>query len=115
MYPIFPGVNAWNIANSAPAVKRAISIGYLVCLGNVGGVIGSYIYKEEEAPIYPTGFGSSLAFAAAGMISAFGIAFSFWKINARNGNISEEEIKQKYTEEELERLGEKSPLFKYSL
>lgn len=115
MYPIFPGVNAWNIANSAPAVKRAISIGYLVCAGNIGGVIGSYIYKEEEAPKYPTGFGSSLAFAAAGMLSALSIAFSLWKINARNAKISEEEVRQKYTEDELERLGEKSPLFKYSL
>ena len=115
MYPIFPGVNAWNIANSAPAVKRAISIGYLVCVGNVGGVIGSYIYKEDEAPRYPTGFGSSLAFAAAGMISALSIAFLLWKINARNGKISEEQVREKYTEEELERMGEKSPLFKYSV
>lgn len=115
MYPIFPGVNAWNIANSAPAVKRAISIGYLVCVGNIGGVIGSYIYKEKEAPKYETGFGSSLAFAAAGLISALSIAFFLWKINARNEKIPEEEVREKYTEEELERLGEKSPLFKYSL
>ena len=115
MYPIFPGVNAWNIANSAPAAKRAISIGYLVCAGNIGGVIGSYIYLEKEAPRYPTGFGNSLAFAAAGMVAAFVLEFCFWKINTRDGQITEDEARMKYTEEELDRMGEKSPLFKYSL
>lgn len=115
MYPIFPGVNAWNISNSAPAAKRAISIGYLVCAGNIGGVIGSYIYLEKEAPKYPTGFGNSLAFAAAGMVAALSLAFFLHRINVRNEKVSEDEVREKYTAEELERLGDKSPLFRYSL
>jgi len=115
MYPIFPGVNAWNVANTAGPVKRAISIGYLVCAGNIGGIIGSYIYIEREAPRYPTGFGNSLAFGAAGMVAVLALEFGLWKINKRDAKFSEEEIRAKYTDEQLERMGDKSPLYKYTL
>jgi len=115
MYPIFPGVNAWNVANQAGASKRAISIGYLVCAGNIGGVIGSYIYKENEAPRYPTGFGNSLAFGAAGLIAALTLEYCLFKSNERNAEMSETEIRAKYSDEELEQMGDRSPLYKYSL
>lgn len=115
MYPIFPGVNAWNIVNTAGPVKRAISIAYLVCAGNIGGVIGSYIYIEKEAPKYPTGFGNSLAFAAAGMLAALLLKFCLWKINTRDARLTEDEIRAGYSDEELEAMGDRSPLYKYSL
>ncbi|ERS97557.1 hypothetical protein HMPREF1624_05728 [Sporothrix schenckii ATCC 58251] len=115
MYPIFPGVQAWNLVNTAGPIKRGISIGVLVCAGNIGGVVGSYIYKEEEAPRYPTGYGTSLAFGAAGLVAALVLEYVFWKINLRDAQWTEEEIREKYSDEELERMGDKSPLYKYSL
>lgn len=115
MYPIFPGVNAWNVANQAGPAKRAVSIGLLVCTGNIGGVVGSYIYKDEEAPRYVTGFGTSLAFVASGIVAVVLLEFLLWKSNKRNAALSEDEIRSKYTDEELELLGDRSPLFKYAL
>ncbi|KAI1858991.1 hypothetical protein JX265_004598 [Neoarthrinium moseri] len=115
MYPIFPGVNAWNVANSAGAAKRAISIGYLVCAGNIGGVIGSYIYKDDEAPRYPTGYGNSLAFASAGIVAMLVLEFALWSINKKNAKMTEDEVRQLYSEEDLHKLGDRSPLFKYAL
>ncbi|TPX09500.1 uncharacterized protein E0L32_009243 [Thyridium curvatum] len=115
MYPIFPGVNAWNVANQAGPTKRAVSIAYLVAMGNVGGVIGSYIYKEDEAPEYPTGFGNSLAFAAAGLIAALLLEYLLLRSNRRNEKLTEVEVRARYTDEELERMGDRSPLYKYAL
>lgn len=115
MYPILPGVNAWNVANCPNPEKRAISIGFLVCIGNVGGLIGSYIYLDREAPRYPTGFGTSFGFAAAGIIAATTLEVSLKRLNKKKAAMSEEEIRSRYTDEELDRLGEKSPLFKYAL
>jgi hypothetical protein len=115
MYPIFPGVNTWNIVNTAGPIKRAISIGYLVCAGNIGGVVGSYIYKENEAPRYPTGFGTSLAFAAAGILAALALEYGLWRINKRDAQLTEDEVRARYSDEELEKMGDKSPLYKYSL
>lgn len=115
IYPILPGCNAWTINNLAGAEKRAIGIATMICIGNLGGIVGSFIYQEKEKPRYPTGFGSSLAFAAAGMACAFTLEYLFWRINQKNAEKSEEEWRTIYTEEQLEKMGDRSPLFRYSL
>ncbi|WQF80838.1 Putative major facilitator superfamily, MFS transporter superfamily [Colletotrichum destructivum] len=115
MYPILPGVNAWNLANTPSPTKRAISIGFLVCVGNIGGLIGSYIYLDKEAPRYPTGFGTSFGFASAGVVAAVTLELLLKRLNKKKELLSEDEVRQRYTDEELDRMGERSPLFKYAL
>ncbi|CRK33818.1 hypothetical protein BN1708_006180 [Verticillium longisporum] len=115
MYPILPAVNAWNVANCPSPQKRAISIGFLVCVGNIGGLIGSYIYLDREAPRYPTGFGTSFGSASAGIIAGTVLEFSLRRLNKKKELLDEDEIRRTYTDEELDKMGEKSPLFKYAL
>ena len=115
MYPILPGVNAWNVANTPDPAKRSINIGLLVCIGNIGGLIGSYIYLESEKPEYPTGYGTSLGFAVAGIIAGTLLEVLLKRGNAKKASMTEEEIRARYSDEDLDRMGEKSPLFKYAL
>ncbi|KAL4863851.1 hypothetical protein BDV12DRAFT_206161 [Aspergillus spectabilis] len=115
MYPILPGVNAWNVSNCPNPTKRAISIGYLICLGNVGGLIGSFIYKENEAPRYVTGYGNSFAFASAGIVACLVLETSLWKLNKKKAAMTEVEVHERYTDEELNGMEERSPLFRYTL
>ncbi|KAI8259797.1 Major facilitator superfamily transporter [Colletotrichum sp. SAR11_239] len=115
MYPILPGVNAWNVANTPSPTKRAISIGFLVCVGNIGGLIGSYIYMDKEAPTYPTGYGTSFGFASAGVIAVITLEALLYRRNKKKELMAEDEVRQRYSDEELDRMGEKSPLFKYAL
>lgn len=115
VYPILPGCNAWTINNLAGPEKRAIGIATMICIGNLGGIVGSFIYQEKESPKYPTGFGTSLSFAAAGTVCAFTLEWLFWHINKKNGEKTEEEWRAIYTEAQLEKMGDRSPLFKYNL
>lgn len=132
VYPILPGCNAWTINNLAGPEKRAIGYGTIrifipifsltlyriatmICIGNLGGIVGSFIYQEKESPKYPTGFGTSLSFAAAGMICAFTLEYLFWSINKRNAKKTEEEWRAIYNEDQLRKMGDRSPLFKYHL
>ncbi|KAJ4359015.1 hypothetical protein N0V95_002551 [Ascochyta clinopodiicola] len=115
VYPILPGCNAWTINNLAGPEKRAIGIATMICIGNMGGIVGSFIYQEKESPKYPTGFGTSLSFAAAGMVCAFTLEWLFWRINKKNGEKTEEEWRAFYSEAQLEKMGDRSPLFKYHL
>ncbi|KAJ5183379.1 hypothetical protein N7492_000995 [Penicillium capsulatum] len=115
MYPILPGVNAWNVSNIPNPRKRAVAIGYLICMGNAGGIIGSYIYRAEEKPKYPTGYGTSFAFAAAGVVAGLTLEYFLWRENAKKEKVTEVEICARYTEDELREMGERSPLFKYTL
>ena len=115
LYPIGPGVQAWNMNNLAGPAKRAMGIGWMTGVGNMGGITGSFIFMEKEAPKYPTGFGASLGFAAAGVLAALLLEFLLWSINKKNEKLTEADVHSQFSEEELDKMGDKSPLFKYTL
>jgi hypothetical protein len=95
--------------NLAGPAKRAMGIGWMTGVGNMGGITGSFIFIEKEAPKYPTGFG------AAGVAAAFLLEFLLWSINKKNEKLSEADVHAYFSEEELDKMGDKSPLFKYTL
>ena len=115
LYPIIPGANAWNANNLAGPLKRSAGIAYLGTFASAGGLAGSFIYIESEAPTYPTGFGTSLAMAGAGVAAALLLEIFLWRINARDARLTVQDIKDRYTDDELIDMGDKSPLFKYIL
>lgn len=115
IYPIQPAGSSWASNNLAPASRRAIGVAFNICVGNIGGIIGSYMYLDSEKPKYYTGFGLSLAFGGSGVIVALLLELSYKWENNRRDKMSEAEVRAKYTEEELMRMGDKSPLFRYTL
>lgn len=114
-YPILPSANAWILSNLAGPEKRAMGIAWLVSLGNLGGIPGSFIFKPDEAPRYPTAYIASFSIAAAGMASCLALEFGYWSINKRRAQKSESAWREEYTDAQLEKMGDGSPLFKYTL
>ncbi|KAH6972789.1 major facilitator superfamily domain-containing protein [Ilyonectria sp. MPI-CAGE-AT-0026] len=114
IYPIQAAAASWNANNIAPSSRRAVGIALMNCVGNCGGIIGSFMYLEREKPKYYTGFGLSLAFGATGLIVALFLELSYKMLNARKAKIADE-ARIKYTEEELFEMGDRSPLFKHVL
>jgi len=92
-----------------------MGIALMIATGNLGGIVGSFIYQEKESPKYPTGFGTSLAFAAAGACSALTLEFLYWRLNKKAAEKTEDEWREIYTDAQLEKMGDRSPLFKYAL
>lgn len=92
-----------------------LGVAYMVMIGSAGGLIGSFIFLDKEKPKYPTGFGTSLALAGAGAVSCIVLELTYWRINKEREKISEDEIRDKYSPEQLEELDDRSPLFRYSL
>jgi MFS family permease len=115
IYPTYPATASWAINNLAPSKRRAIGSAFNICLGNTGGIIGSYMYLDREAPTYQTGFGLSLAFGLSGLLVASVLEVSLVRANRRNTAMSEMEVREKYTDEQLLALGDRSPLFRYML
>lgn len=114
-YPITPNVAAWMSNNLAGPAKRASGIGFMLTMANTAGIIGSFIYKEEEKPRYPTGYGTSLGLTVAGMVAALILEFGLWRSNTRNKKMTHGEIRAKWNDQELADMGDKSPTFKYTL
>ena len=49
------------------------------------------------------------------MVSSLVLEWLFWRINKKNARKTEEEWRAIYTEAQLEKMGDRSPLFKYHL
>lgn len=79
------------------------------------GIIGTNIFLDREGPRYPTGYGVSLGMICLGMAAALLMEFLLWTKNKSKAQISETEIRQQYTDEQLDSMGERSPLYKYTL
>ena len=115
VYPIVPGCNTWTVNNLAGPEKRAMGIAYMIGLGNCGGIIGSFIFQGHESPRYQTGWGTSLGFVIGGIASASTLEVIYKWINRKRDAVSEAEVRAKYTEQELLKLGDRNPLFRYTL
>ncbi|EGX90923.1 MFS transporter, putative [Cordyceps militaris CM01] len=115
IYPVQPAGSSWAANNLAPSNRRAIGVAFNICVGNLGGIVGSYMYLDREAPTYETGFGLSLAFGASGMLVAVLLELSYIWANKRRESLDNEQVRAQYSEDELIKLGDKSPLFKYVL
>lgn len=115
LYPINPGSSSWISNNLAGPAKRALGIAYMTSLTNLGGIGASYIFIDSEAPAYPTGFGTSLAFAGLGITASILLDVIYIRINKKRSQVSEAEVRDKYSDEDLAALGDKSPLFRYTL
>ncbi|KAK0761632.1 hypothetical protein N5P37_006585 [Trichoderma harzianum] len=115
LYTTITGVVSWNANNLAGTWKRNIGLGLQISIGNLGGAVGTNIYLRQQAPNYWLGFGFSLGIllvaSSAGMI----MRIALQRINKKRESMSREEILEKYTPEELDRMGDKSPLFIYTL
>src|ERR1700750_1508583 len=92
--------------NLAGSWKRSIGMGLQICVGNLGGAIGSNIYLAKQAPPYWLGYGFSLRIILAAIVSGFALKFFLKRENDKRARMSAEEVREKYTERELLEMGD---------
>jgi hypothetical protein len=83
IYPSAPALIVWVGNNLAPASRRAVGLGLNICLGNAGGVMGSYMFFDSDAPTYATDFKLSLAFGVVGLIAAIAAELAYKRANSK--------------------------------
>ncbi|ODV90603.1 hypothetical protein CANCADRAFT_2334 [Tortispora caseinolytica NRRL Y-17796] len=111
----FPGVIAWNSNNLVGGWRHTLGSAAQLTFGNLGGIIGSNVFIESQAPHYPVGYGVCLGICGACIISCFILVFILRSINKKRDRMTEEEIYAQYTAKELAAMGDRSPLFRYTL
>jgi hypothetical protein len=112
-----PAVGSWLGSNVRNPTKRAAAMGWQSTLAQlVGGCTGSNVFFDAEAPTYTTGFTIIIVLVAVG---GFGACIANWyclrAANLKKDRIPPEELEGKYSEEELTKMGEYSPFFRYTL
>ncbi|KAH8655323.1 putative high-affinity nicotinic acid transporter [Xylariales sp. PMI_506] len=112
-----PAVGSWLGTNVRNPAKRAAAMGWQSTWGQLfGGCIGANIFVTSEAPTYRSGFISIIVLV---LVGGFGACIGNWYClrasNLKKDKISVEELQGKYTDEELSKMGEYSPFFRYTL
>lgn len=101
--------------NLAPSAKRAVGMAHLICMGNLGGIAGSNIFLSREAPHYWTGYGFILGIDCAAFVVCLFLRYKFKSINAQRDLLDEDLVRGTYSEQQLLEMGDRSPLFRYTL
>lgn len=68
VYPMIPIMVMWNGNNIGGSVKRGVGIAMQIGFGNCGGIIASFVYRNQDKPRYFTGHGTILAFLGLALI-----------------------------------------------
>jgi MFS family permease len=116
LYSATPPMMAWVANMFDGEVKRGIALSIVPTIGQFGGVVGSNIYLSKEKPFYHVGFSVSIAVVfICGLVTTLVMRVLLDRINKKRDLVPIEEIRAKYTEEELTELGDKSPLYRVSV
>jgi len=116
-YAAFPGAIAWLGNNLAGQYKRGVGMALQIGIGGFGGAVASNIYLSADAPRYVLGHAIELMFVGIGFIFLPITILAYKRVNARRDALQQESSEKgtHYTDEELRRLGDRAPDFRYTL
>ncbi|TFY59400.1 hypothetical protein EVJ58_g5799 [Rhodofomes roseus] len=116
-YAAFPGIVTWLGNNLAGQYKRGVGMAFHIGIGNFSGAIASNIYLSHDAPRYIMGHALELMFIGIGLVSLPITVLAYRRINARRDAL-QRELGEKggiYSADELRRMGDRAPDFRYTL
>ncbi|GAA5847715.1 hypothetical protein JCM3766R1_000741 [Sporobolomyces carnicolor] len=136
--PSIPCTIAWLGVNVGPGFKRAMGSGMMFTCGNSMGIVSSLVYFAVDKPLYRRGHATGLGFAVMAVIVSLLLHLDYKRDNARRDRLfgrpedyedgsdidattrsQTDPVLQKklglegMTASEIERLGDRHPLFRY--
>ncbi|KAL2019755.1 hypothetical protein VTK56DRAFT_9199 [Thermocarpiscus australiensis] len=112
-FPGGPGFLSWAMNNSAGPAFRAVTSGYVVTIGTIGGIVATWTYTQADAPKYYIGHSINLGGQIAVVcLAIFGIFYCMYENRARAAGKRDHRL-DRLSEEEQEKLGSRHPLFRY--
>ncbi|KAF3911174.1 hypothetical protein AA313_de0209198 [Arthrobotrys entomopaga] len=62
IYPCIPNAVAWSSNNILDPGKRGLSLGFVIGIGNLAGLVNCFVYRTKDKPNYKLGHGVVLGF-----------------------------------------------------
>ncbi|KAI1384363.1 MFS general substrate transporter [Hypoxylon trugodes] len=105
---------AWLNNNVAGHWKRSFASAIQVALGNVCGIVAAVIFREDEAPRYPTGYGTAVALMWFGAIAA-SLLFAGLLVENKMRDAGKRDGRLTHPKEEVDNMGDYHPSFRFTL
>lgn len=81
IYPSVALALSWPAVNVSGQTKRAVAGGLQISIGNLGAVIGTQIYRTNNAPRYVQGHAVAMAYLIGNVILS---GFTWWYLARQN-------------------------------
>lgn len=102
LYAAMPIAVCWFNMNLVGHHRRSIGIGWQIGFGNIGGIISTYSFLRDDAPLFKKGYIICISFVCLGLISAASYAAAVaWENRKRDLAVGAVEL----SEEEKTVLG----------
>lgn len=113
-YMITPMALAWLQNNLSGHWKRAFGASAQVMIGNLAGIIGAFIFRKDERPLYTTGYGVAVGMMWVGVTAATLLAGLLWRENAKRAR-GERDDRLSLPEDVRNNMGDWHPSFRFTL
>ncbi|KIJ14068.1 hypothetical protein PAXINDRAFT_13185 [Paxillus involutus ATCC 200175] len=119
-YAIVPGSVSWLANNLQGKYKRAVGMALQISVGNLGGMIGSNIFRTQDEPRYLLGHGLEIMFISIGLMAVPITVLAYKRLNTRMDREEQAEKEQGQDAESKEEGGASSmssraPGFRYTI
>lgn len=94
-------------------VKRGTTTAFAVSCGQIGGIISAVIFPKSDGPMYVTGISTCIAFQGVAILAAANMWF-FCSYENKQREMGKKDYLRDLPEDELNKLGEKHPDFRYT-
>ncbi|KAK8105191.1 hypothetical protein PG999_008550 [Apiospora kogelbergensis] len=68
----------WYVMNLRGHTERAIGTAWMICFGNIGGIVATFAFQKKDAPLYHTGYSLVLSMGALCFVSCAAYALIIW-------------------------------------
>ena len=112
-YTAMPLIVCWFNMNLGGHHRRAVGSAWQVGFGNIGGIIASFAFRDDDAPKYISGYSICIAFTVLSMITSV----IYGAVCYRDNKKRDREVGNEHglTVEEKTELGDMSPDYRYLL
>ncbi|KAM0278595.1 hypothetical protein ACHAQH_005069 [Verticillium albo-atrum] len=114
IYVCQPLVIAWTVNQVVGNVKRGTATAFAISCGQLGGIISAVVFPAKDGPQYVAGISTCIAFQVVGILTAVAMWVCCKKEN-RAREKGERDYRWDLPEDEVRKLGEKHPDFRYTL
>ncbi|KAI8074191.1 major facilitator superfamily domain-containing protein [Gongronella butleri] len=86
-----PSMLSWFANTLGGHTKRGVATAFIVMIGNVGGAIGSFVYRADDAPLYKRGHTISACLMAGVVLFSITFKLLLERENKRRDNLTPEQ------------------------
>ncbi|KAM5539671.1 hypothetical protein V8D89_006780 [Ganoderma adspersum] len=115
LFPSIACVLAWAGGNSGGEVKRAVAIAIVIGCGNLGPIVSSFIYRQQDSPRYLPGHGTGVGCLCVATVLCTIAMLEFTRLNRKKIAQCEREGITMDMAGEFVEMGDASPLYRYTI